>query len=169
MLKYLSRYTHRVAISNRRLLAFENGQVTFSWKDYAHGNRQSTMTVEATEFIRRFLLHVLPSSFVKIRYYGFMANRHRKENLRHCRELLDHAPVTANADPQQPTTPVPTLPTAESDDETPKVRCPACQTGTMRILRRLERQYRPWDTPSPALHPSPRQTRHERRSRTAIP
>ena len=87
-MKYLAHYTHRVAISNRRLLRLENGQVTFSWKDYAHGNRPSTMTVAAVEFIRRFLLHVLPSSFVKIRYYGFMANRHRSENLARCRALL---------------------------------------------------------------------------------
>ena len=102
------------------------------------------MTVEAIEFIRRFLLHVLPSSFVKIRYYGFMANRHRKENLRRCRELLGHAP--APADPQEPAMPVPAMPSAESDDAASRVRCPACQQGTMRILRRLERQPGPWDT-----------------------
>ena len=140
VLKYLARYTHRVAISNRRLLSCENGQVTFSWKDYAHGNRQSTMTLDATEFIRRFLLHVLPSSFVKIRYYGFMANRHRKENLTRCRELLGQAPATAKDDPPETIPPVSALPTVNFDTEAPQIRCPVCQKGYMRILWRLERQ-----------------------------
>ena len=93
VLKYLARYTHRVAISNRRLLRLDDGQVTFCWKDYAHGNQKGTMTLQATEFIRRFLLHVLPISFVRIRYYGFMANRHRAKNLQHCRQLLGALPV----------------------------------------------------------------------------
>ncbi len=146
VLKYLARYTHRVAISNRRLLALENGQVTFSWKDYAHGNRSSAMTLEATEFIRRFLLHVLPSNFVKIRYYGWMANRRRKENLVRCRDLLGRAPATIEDDPPRLTAPIPAVPTAESDDEASKVRCPVCRQGWMRILRRLERQHRPGGT-----------------------
>jgi hypothetical protein len=138
VLKYLARYTHRVAISNRRLLRLEGGQVTFSWKDYAHGNQQSTMTLAAVEFIRRFLLHVLPSSFVKIRYYGFMANRCRREKLARCRELLGHGPpATAEGQPEQ------IVPTAEVTDETPKVRCPVCQKGTMHIIRQLERQQGP--------------------------
>lgn len=135
VLKYLARYTHRVAISNRRLLRLDNGQVTFSWKDYAHGNRQSTMTVTAVEFIRRFLLHVLPSGFMKIRYYGFLANRCRTENLAHCRELLGHSPTPKEDDP-----PEQVLPTVESSDEVPHARCPVCQQGCMRIIGRWERQ-----------------------------
>jgi len=89
VLKYLARYTHRVAISNRRLLSMEDGRVTFEWKDYAGGSQTKTMTLEAVEFIRRFLLHVLPSSFVHIRNFGFLANRKRKEKLALCRSLLD--------------------------------------------------------------------------------
>jgi predicted Zn-ribbon and HTH transcriptional regulator len=75
VLHYLARYTHRVAISNHRLIAFENDQVTFRWKDYAHGNKKRKMTLAADEFLRRFLLHVLPRGFVRIRFFGFLANR----------------------------------------------------------------------------------------------
>ena len=74
VLKYLARYTHRVAISNQRLLSLQNGNVRFSWKDYRNGNKQRTMTLDAVEFLRRFLLHVLPNGFMRIRYYGFLAN-----------------------------------------------------------------------------------------------
>jgi len=84
---YLGRYTHRVAISNRRLIAIDDGKVTFSWKDYADDTRK-TMIVDASEFIRRFLLHVLPDGFVKIRYFGLLANSQRKECLDACREAL---------------------------------------------------------------------------------
>src|SRR6516164_1508487 len=77
VLKYLARYTHRVAISNRRLLSLEDGRVSFEYKDYAEGNKTKVMTLEATEFIRRFLLHVLPTGFVRIRQFGFLANRTR--------------------------------------------------------------------------------------------
>jgi len=87
VLKYLARYTHRVAISNRRLLSLEDGRVTFEWKDYADGNQIKMMTFEAVEFIRRFLLHVLPSGFVRIWHFGFLANRVRKEKLALCRSL----------------------------------------------------------------------------------
>ena len=91
VLKYLARYTHRVAISNRRLVALENGEVTFHWKDYAHGGGPKTMRLQATEFIRRFLLHVLPSGFVRIRHYGFLANCVCQEKLTLCRALLEVA------------------------------------------------------------------------------
>ncbi len=77
VLKYLARYTHRAAISNDRLLELEDGQVRFRWKDYAHGGRWRTMTLSAIEFVRRLLMHVLPSNFVRIRHYGILANRHR--------------------------------------------------------------------------------------------
>ena len=101
VLKYLARYTHRVAISNRRLVALEDGEVTFHWKDYAHGGGQKTMTLKATEFIRRFLLHVLPSGFVRIRHYGFLANRVCQEKLALCRALLgvETTPEPVAADP----------------------------------------------------------------------
>jgi hypothetical protein len=88
VLKYLARYTHRVAISNSRILSMEDGRITFLWKDYAGGNKTRTMTLDAAEFIRRFLLHILPSGFVRIRQFGFLANRVRKEKLVLCRKLL---------------------------------------------------------------------------------
>jgi len=88
VLEYLGRYTHRVAISNRRLRALEDGNVTFEWKDYRDGNQSKQMTVSAPEFIRRFLQHSLPPGFQRIRYYGFLANCHRAEKLDLCRRLL---------------------------------------------------------------------------------
>ena len=84
----LGRYTHRVAISNRRLPALQNGQVSFQWKDDRDANRVKVMTVPAEEFIRRFLQHVVPPGLQRIRYYGFLANCHRKAKLALCRELL---------------------------------------------------------------------------------
>ena len=88
VLRYLGRYTHRIAISNHRLLAFDGERVTFRWKDYAHGGKQRTMTLLGTEFLRRFFLHVLPKSFVRIRYFGFLANRFRSRCLSLCQQLL---------------------------------------------------------------------------------
>jgi hypothetical protein len=88
VLDYVGRYTHRVAISNNRLLDIENGEVRFRWKDYRDKNRQKTMMLTADEFIRRFLLHVLPDGFQRIRYYGFLGNRYRKQKLARCRQLL---------------------------------------------------------------------------------
>jgi hypothetical protein len=88
VLRYLGRYTHRVAISNHRLMAFDGEQVSFHWKDYAHGSVQKVMTLAATEFLRRFFLHVLPKGFVRIRHFGFIANRFRKQALAECRRLL---------------------------------------------------------------------------------
>jgi Putative transposase len=95
VLKYVARYTHRVAISNNRLLDIDNGKVTFRWKDYRDGNQHKTMTLSADEFIRRFLLHVLPDRFQRIRYFGFLANRYRAEKLALCRQLLQMPPPTA--------------------------------------------------------------------------
>ena len=89
VLDYVGRYTHRVAISNNRLLDIAEGKVTFRYKDYRHDAQQKTMTLEAEEFIRRFLLHVLPEGFQRIRYYGLLANRYREQKLALCRELLD--------------------------------------------------------------------------------
>ena len=121
VLRYLGRYTHRVAISNHRLLAFDGDNVTFRWRDYAHGNVQRTMTVSAEEFIRRFLLHVLPKSFVRIRHFGFMANYQRSTSFELCRQLLKMAPD---------------LPTAESRSATSLWLCPNCQTP-LTVIERL--------------------------------
>jgi hypothetical protein len=88
VLDYVGRYTHRVAISNHRLLDIENDQVRFEWKDYRTGGQVKTMSLSADEFIRRFLLHVLPNGFQRIRYYGFLGNRYRQQKLDQCRRLL---------------------------------------------------------------------------------
>lgn len=93
VLDYVGRYTHRVAISNNRLVDIEEGQVRFRWKDYRAESQPKTMTLAATEFIRRFLLHVLPGGFQRIRYYGLLGNRHRAEKLAHCRQLLGMTPT----------------------------------------------------------------------------
>jgi hypothetical protein len=98
VLEYLGRYTHRVAISNNRLREFSDGAVTFAWKDYRHESRNKTMHLDAHEFIRRFLLHVLPSGFQRIRHYGLLANRYRELRLNQCRDLLAApAPVVVDA------------------------------------------------------------------------
>jgi hypothetical protein len=104
VLKYLGRYTHRVAISNYRLLAFDGERVTFRWKDYAHGNKQRQMTLSATEFLRRFIQHVLPRGFVRIRQFGFLANSCRTARLSLAQQLLAVTPkpressATSNSD-----------------------------------------------------------------------
>jgi hypothetical protein len=119
VLNYLARYTHRVAISNHRLVAFENDRVSFRWRDYAHGGKKKVMTVSAHEFLRRFLLHVLPGGLVRIRHFGLFANRRRRAALERCRSLLG---LAACADPPQP----------------PSLRCPAC-SGIMLVVERLTR------------------------------
>lgn len=121
MLHYLGRYTHRVAISNHRLVAFDGECVAFRWRDYAHGNRQREMTVSAQEFIRRFLLHVLPRGFVRIRSFGFLANLHRRTLLPLCGQLLDDPKPVSN--PSNPT-------------DRAIWSCPVCK-GTMYVLERL--------------------------------
>lgn len=98
VLRYLGRYTHRVAISNHRLISFDGDQVAFRWRDYAHGNKKRKMTLSAEEFIRRFLLHVLPKGFVRIRHFGFMANYQRSASLELCRQLLDMAPIVRSTE-----------------------------------------------------------------------
>jgi hypothetical protein len=102
VLHYLARYTHRVAISNHRLIGFANDQVTFRWKDYAHGNKKRKMTVAANEFLRRFLLHVLPRGFVRIRFFGFFANRCRPTLLPLCQQLLAQVHRSRDASPASP-------------------------------------------------------------------
>jgi len=88
VIAYLGRYTHRVAISNDRIVKLEDGQVTFRYRDWADGNKTKLMTLSAFEFIRRFLLHILPEGFVKIRHYGILSNRNKATKLRRCRQLL---------------------------------------------------------------------------------
>jgi hypothetical protein len=122
VLKYLARYVQRVAISNRRLLSLENGRVAFEWKDYSDGNQSKTMTLHAVEFIRRFLLHVLPSGFVRIRHFGFLANRKRAEKLALCRSLL---PARQTAEP-----------TTKTGQQEPR-RCPICKVGLLVFIERL--------------------------------
>src|SRR4029453_10811999 len=89
VLAYLGRYTHRVAIANSRLLSLADGKVRFTWKDYRADGKTKVMTLDADEFIRRFLLHTLPDSFHRIRHYGFLANGSRNNNIAHCRRLLE--------------------------------------------------------------------------------
>lgn len=100
VLDYLSRYTHRIAISNHRILSLKDGKVSFRWRDYRHGDKQRVMTLKADEFIRRFLLHVLPAAYVRIRYYGFLANCHRSRLLKLCRKFLEvtRAPETQSSE-----------------------------------------------------------------------
>lgn len=99
VLEYLGRYTHRVAISNNRLIGFADGNVSFYWKDYRHESRKKVMCLDSHEFIRRFLLHILPSGFQRIRHYGFLANRNRAVKLARCRQLLDQpAPAAKHPD-----------------------------------------------------------------------
>jgi len=124
VLDYVGRYTHRVAISNHRLLDIENGQVRFQWKDYRDNSQQKTMTLDADEFIRRFLLHTLPDGFQRIRYYGLLGNRYRQQNLARCRQLLGMA------------APESTIPKDYRDRYEELTgcslrRCPVCQHGCM--------------------------------------
>ena len=96
VLHYLARYTHRVAISNHRLVDVTDDTVSFRWKDYRHGSQIRTLTLDVDEFLRRFLLHVLPKRFVRIRYFGFLASRSRTRGLAQCRQVLAVAPPPPN-------------------------------------------------------------------------
>jgi len=132
---YVGRYTHRVAISNHRLLEIENGQVKFHWRDYRDNNQQKTMTLSAEEFIRRFLLHVLPRGFHRIRYYGFLGNRYRKEKLEHCRQLLNMTPPNESSSQPQPR--------EDYRDRYERLtgrslrECPVCHRGRMIVVKSL--------------------------------
>ena len=135
VLDYVGRYTHRVAISNNRLLDIAEDKVTFRYKDYRHDAQHKTMTLEAEEFIRRFLLHVLPEGFQRIRYYGFLANRYREEKLEHCRELLD-MPASEPPDLE------PTKDYLERYQELTGIslwECPLCHQGRMLVIKILPR------------------------------
>src|SRR3972149_3799898 len=100
VLDYLGRYTHRVAISNNRLVSFNDTEVRFRYKDYAHGNRRKVMALAASEFIRRYLLHVLPTRFMRIRHYGILANRAKRETLAAARTALDFLPPPQSPEPE---------------------------------------------------------------------
>lgn len=126
ILEYLGRYTHRVAISNDRLVSHADGVVRFRWKDYADGDRVKVMALDAEEFIRRFLLHIVPAGFVRIRHFGFLANRTRRTKLTRCQALLAHPPaphVTPNESVRALM-----LRLTGIDVE----RCPLCQQGRLR-------------------------------------
>jgi len=138
VLKYLARYTHRVAISNGRLLSLDNGQVRFRWRDSRHSNRSSVMKLDAVEFIRRFLLHVLPAGFVKIRHFGLLANRNRRQALTLCRLHLS-APAT---DPSSLLT--------EQQRSALSRCCPQCKCGTLHVVARCSAVEPP--SPSVATH-----------------
>lgn len=127
VLKYLARYTHRVAISNQRLVCLKGGQVTFRYKDYRSGHRQRLMRLDATEFIRRFLLHSLPKGFMRIRHYGLLANRVRQKSLAQCRCLLRQVECpTSQGEP-----------TEESAHRDPGFACPKCNHETTIVIETI--------------------------------
>jgi Putative transposase len=117
VLKYLARYTHRVAIANRRLVSVDDRTVTFEYTDYAHGSRRRTMTLDGAEFLRRFLLHAVPTGFMRIRHFGLLANRGRGERLERCRRLLGAPP--------------PVGPAATATTAAERPCCPACGRGRL--------------------------------------
>ena len=135
VLKYLARYTHRVALSNGRLLSLDNGQVRFRWRDSRHNNRSSVMRLEATEFIRRFLLHVLPAGFVKIRHFGLLANRNRRQALALSR--LHLRAIVADLS---------TLLTEQQKSALSR-SCPQCRCGTLRVIARYSAVEPPGPSP----------------------
>lgn len=149
VLDYVGRYTHRVAISNNRLLDIDDGTVRFRWKDYRDGNAPKTMTLAAGEFIRRFLLHVLPPGLQRIRYYGFLGNRYRRDKLAQCRQLLQMTPNSPAAA---------TAADASCDYRDRHAaltavslhQCPLCRAGHMLIVEQLN----PPRTPAPTLDTS---------------
>jgi len=125
VLRYLGAYTHRVAISNSRLVALSDGNVTFRWRDSAHGNKKRLMTLDVDEFLRRFLLHLLPPGFVRIRNFGFLANRNCAALLPLCFQLLNGPEKMTASEPSR------------SPDQThPLWNCPVCG-GTMHVVERL--------------------------------
>ena len=144
---YLGRYTHRVAIANHRLVSFEDGEVRFRWRDYAHGNKTRIMALSAEEFLRRFLLHTLPSGFVKIRHYGLLGNRCRHEKLARCRSLL-HQPDPEPSEPESVEAMMLRLTGIDIQ------RCPACRHGRLRVIAVLAPTRTPPPTPK-ATGPPP--------------
>jgi hypothetical protein len=138
VLAYLARYTHRIAISNHRLLRIEDEDVVFTWRDRAHGDRQRTMRLPAHEFLRRFLLHVLPDGFVRVRSYGLLANRQRREKIARCREALGALPAkpTAGAEAMGWRELLARL------TGTDPGRCPECRRGRLLLIAEIPAQGR---------------------------
>ena len=132
VLKYLGRYTHRIAISNHRIVAMDKEKVRFKWKDYANDNQQKIMSLDAFEFIRRFLLHTLPKGFCKIRYYGISANKNRKTNVLLVRKWLS---VPNPVYVQRKETWQQTLQRLTGFDV---LKCPKCNTGQMKTILFIE-------------------------------
>jgi len=131
VLDYLGRYTHRVALSNERLLRFEHGRVHFRWKDYADQHRVKVLDLQAEEFIRRFLLHVVPDGFVRIRHFGLLANRTRQKKLARCRSLL-HQPAPPTRAPRESADAM-MLRLTGIDIHL----CPVCRRGRLRVTEIL--------------------------------
>lgn len=129
VLKYLARYTHRVAISNRRILDVTDGKVTFSWKDYSKGRKRSVMTLDALEFIRRFLLHVLPKGFVRIRHYGFLSNRVRAEKVELARKL-----IAKHSSYAQEEISLDVVGDVDLSEKTEAIVCPQCKEGRLILI-----------------------------------
>jgi hypothetical protein len=143
VLKYLAGYTHRVAIANRRLLSLENGRVRFRYKDYARNHEPRVMELDGVEFLRRFLLHVLPTGFVRIRHYGFLANRCRREKVPRCTQLIANASGTP---------PCPSVATSiDREAGASPTRCPQCGEGSMVIIEKLAPGASPRVDSSPPL------------------
>ena len=141
VLEYLGRYTHRVALSNNRLLSLADGVVRFHWKDYADHDRRKVMALSVEEFLRRFLLHVLPRGFMRIRHFGLLANCTRHARLDRCRHLL-HAPIPSSEDGH----PEPTSVLMQRLTGVDLSRCPVCSEGRMLITALVARQIHPPDT-----------------------
>jgi hypothetical protein len=141
VLDYVGRYTHRVAISNNRLLNIEGGQVQFRYKDYRDGSQQKIMTLSANEFTRRFLLHVLPDGFHRIRYYGFLGNRYRKEKLECCRQLLGMVALEETTSAEK--APEGYRDRYEALTGSSLWECPVCHRGHMIVIAVIEPFARP--------------------------
>jgi len=133
VLKYLGRYTHRIAISNNRILKIKDGNVSFCWRDYSDGDKQKTMTLKADEFIRRFLLHVLPHRYVRIRHFGLLANRSRKDNIALCHKLIGSCKTVTNEEATPETWQDQLFRICGIDINT----CPVCKRGTMVMIELL--------------------------------
>ncbi len=144
VLQYLARYAHRIAIANHRLVALEQGQVTFRYKDYQRGHRLRTLTLDAMEFLRRLLLHVPPHGFHRLRHFGFLANRVRQAKLAQCRALLGQA---TRLPPRETAV---DLKTAEVTRGEPGSVCPVCQHGRLQLVHTVYRQPAVWDLSLPA-------------------
>jgi len=142
VIEYLGRYTHRIALSNDRLLALRDGVVHLRWRDYADQGKSKVLKLPASELLRRFLLHVLPPRFVRIRHFGLLANGHRKAKVQRCRELLEADPPPSEAPAKRST--AERILRATGIDVT---RCPQCATGTMRWVAELPSPRRSRATP----------------------